>query len=509
MRIVRSPSELIDALDAARREALAAFGDGSLLLERYVEAARHVEIQVLADSHGNAVHLGERECSIQRRYQKIVEECPSTALTPALRAQFGQAALALILAAGYCNAGTVEFLVAGQGAFYFLEVNARLQVEHPVTEIVTGVDLVREQLNIAAGEALSLRQEHVCWRGHAIECRVCAEDPDEQFLPSTGPLLLFAPPVRLGVRNDAGVQTGDLVSPYYDSLLAKMIIHAPDRASCIARVRGALSAFAVLGPITNLGLLRTILDSPAFRNGDLDTGLVGRLWPERPRGENDGESGRSVLPSDVMVAAAGWAISHEEAGQPGPADRAVAASPTSPWRTSGPWRVEGALRLEYRHGDAQYTVSARPDADSSWVVSTASGERAVTFARGGPDTLLIREGARLWTARVVETAPVLYIVVDGLAYRLDKLRGLSVDDIGPASSLGERQNRLSARLPGMVVKVNVRVGQRVVAGETLLVLDSMKTEHLVTAPRDATVKQLPFPVGATVPAGAILVELEE
>ena len=297
MRVVRAPEELGGAVESARREALKAFGDARLFLEKVIEEARHVEVQVLADARGGCLHLFERECSIQRRFQKIVEESPSPLLDARMREDMGQAAVAAARACDYVNAGTIEFLVGMDRRFFFLEMNTRIQVEHPVTEMVTGVDLVRAQIRIASGEALPVRQEDVRQDGHALECRVNAEDPARGFTPSAGGILLASFPSGAGIRVDAGVATGDVVSPYYDSLLAKIIVHAPDRQGALERMQEALGKTAILGVETNLSFLRTILAHPVFRGGAATTSFVERdLSAWRPQAAG--------LPDDVLIAAA-------------------------------------------------------------------------------------------------------------------------------------------------------------------------------------------------------------
>ncbi|HXT36857.1 MAG TPA: acetyl-CoA carboxylase biotin carboxylase subunit, partial [Chloroflexota bacterium] len=271
MRLVRARAEFDAALESARREAQAAFGNRAVLLERAISNPRHVEFQILADHHGTIVHLGERDCSVQRKHQKVIEESPSPAMTPALRAEMGAAAVSLTQAAGYQNAGTVEFLLTEEGRYYFLEVNTRLQVEHPVTEQVTEIDLVREQLRVAAGEPLAWGQEDVRLQGHAIECRVYAEDPARDYAASTGLLTTFAPPTGEGIRNDLGVEAGDEITPFYDSMIAKLIVSAPDRATCVQRALEAVRMYRVEGVVTNLDLLRSVLDTSAFRLGEAST----------------------------------------------------------------------------------------------------------------------------------------------------------------------------------------------------------------------------------------------
>ena len=332
MRLVGGLEELAPALESAGREAHAAFGDGRVFLERYIPRPRHVEIQVLADGLGNTVHLLERECSIQRRYQKIIEETPSPALTPELRRQMGEAAVAVAGSAGYVNAGTVEFLLDSEnGQFYFLEMNTRLQVEHPITEQVLGLDLVEWQVRIASGEELTFRQDEVQARGHAVECRIYAEDPYHNFVPSVGTLVKWLPPGGPGLRLDSGVAQGQEVSTHYDPMLAKLIAWGPDRPSSLQRMDLALTQFPVLGVVTNIPFLRHVIRSPRFLEGDYDTGfLTGDSGVGRPE--------LSPKDSNLARALAAWAA-HGVSGQ-GPR---IQAGPTE--AQNNPWRTAGKLRL--------------------------------------------------------------------------------------------------------------------------------------------------------------------
>lgn len=273
MKVVESEDQLLPAIESASQAARSAFGDPTVYIEKYVRRPRHVEIQVICDSHGNAVHLGERECSIQRRHQKIMEETPSPAVTPEIRAAMGSAAIRVVKAAGYVNAGTVEFIFS-EGEFYFLEVNARLQVEHPITEATTGIDLVKEQIRVAAGMELSFKQEDVTWTGHAIEMRINAEDPMRKFIPNPKRISRWVSPAGPGVRVDSGFGPGSDVPPNYDSLVAKLIVHGSDRAEAIARASRALREFVLVGPATTISYHRAILDSPDFRSGKLSTGFI-------------------------------------------------------------------------------------------------------------------------------------------------------------------------------------------------------------------------------------------
>ncbi len=331
MRLVGDERDVIGAAAAAAREARKAFGDGAVYLERYLERPRHVEVQVFGDTRGNVVQLGERECSIQRRHQKIVEESPSPALTPTLRTRMAEAAVAAARAVGYVNAGTVEFLLDASGEFYFLEMNTRLQVEHPVTEWVTGLDLVRAQLLVAAGEALPWRQDEIVPRGHAIECRLYAEEPAHGFRPSVGRVLLLAEPSGPGVRLDSGIVAGDEITMHYDPLLAKLSVHGPDRAAAIARALTALCDYALLGVGTNAEYLQAILDHPAFRQGATHTGFIEEHL-------SDWKPGRPQDEDDALVAAA------VHAGLVGPKSEdgeSRTAAPPSPWSGLGRFRLRG------------------------------------------------------------------------------------------------------------------------------------------------------------------------
>jgi acetyl-CoA carboxylase biotin carboxylase subunit len=328
MRLVRHEAELAVAIAGARHEARAAFGDGALYVERLVSHPRHVEIQVLADHHGHVVHLFERDCSVQRRHQKVIEESPSPALTPTLRARMGEAAVAAARAVGYRNAGTVEFLLEGSGDeahFYFLEMNTRLQVEHPVTEAVTGVDLVQAQLRVASGLPLPWRQDDLLQRGHAIECRVYAEDPASGFLPQAGRILLYRAPARTGIRVDAGVENGSDVSVHYDPMIAKLIAYAEKRDLAIARARSALSEFDVLGLATNISFLIGVLDSEPFRIGAIDTAFL------------DENGSAFVAPPHLPPAAIAAAVVHEERTAGASAGGHARKTP-DPWSTLQGWR---------------------------------------------------------------------------------------------------------------------------------------------------------------------------
>jgi acetyl-CoA carboxylase biotin carboxylase subunit len=331
MKVVRERDEVAHAVSQARREAQAAFGDGALYVERLVERPRHVEVQVFADAHGNAVHLFERECSVQRRHQKMIEESPSEALSPAVRARMGEAAVAAATAAGYRNAGTVEFLLEGSGdtaRFYFLEMNTRLQVEHPVTEAVVGVDLVHAQLRVASGEPLPWTQAALAQRGHAIECRVYAEDPQQGFLPQAGPLLLYREPHGPGIRVDSGVVEGGVISVHYDPMIAKLIVWGETREAARRRAAEALREYYILGVRTNIPFLLTLLDHPRFIEAAVDTGFLDR----------EGDAVRALMPAGVPQAALAAAAAHQAARGSASSGRTARDGRIDPFHSLGGWR---------------------------------------------------------------------------------------------------------------------------------------------------------------------------
>jgi acetyl-CoA/propionyl-CoA carboxylase, biotin carboxylase, biotin carboxyl carrier protein len=442
MRVVRGDAEISGALEAAQREAAAAFGDDRVLIERYLDRTRHVEVQVLADRHGACVHLGERECSLQRRHQKVVEEAPSPAVDDALRAEMGEAAVALALAAGYEGAGTVE-LVLGDEGFFFLEMNTRLQVEHPVTEAVFGVDLVEEQLRIAAGEPLRLRQAELRPVGHAVEARVYAEDPSNAFLPSGGRILAWHPPSGEGIRVDAGVRAGVEVTGHYDPLLAKVIAHGPDRPTALARLDRALASCAVLGVATSTAFTRALLADPDVRAGDMDTGLL-----ERRLGELVVPPPDDLLPAAALAAWLGdtaqltevgpWRRAFDGHGEVAVRDGEVHA-PGRTWAARAAFAGDGALRAELDGISRRYEVAV--DGDVVWV------GRAGHALEARPEVRARAEQA--WAGEA-----------------------------------------LQAPMPGTVLLVHVAEGDPVAQGEVLLVLESMKMELAITAPHAGVVEHL-------------------
>lgn len=488
MRAVRVPADLGPALEGAKREARSAFGDDRIFLEKLIVGPRHIEMQILLDGQGNGVYLGERECSLQRRHQKVIEESPSPVLTPALRTLIGDDSLRVARASGYRNAGTVEFLFSGD-RYYFLEVNTRIQVEHPVTEMVTGLDIVRRQIEIAAGESLGLSQLDVVSDGHAIEVRLYAEDPENNFLPATGTLTDFRPALGAGIRNDVGVTAGSVVAPYYDPLLAKLIVHAADRDLAVRRLRDALQRYVVLGCTTNLSFLLWISEQSWFREGRVSTGTLEQEWT----GEQD-----QVLPENVLIAAAGYQMLAIGPALPSP-------KAPSPWRQTSGWRPGGAQRtFSYTHGDSNHTVALQRGADG-WQATVNGNTIRVDIRRAADGEMVLRDGPVVWTAAVGQVGDRVTVLHAGTRYRLDKP---SRDVVGRISAPSAKQGLMSP-MPGTVVKVAVTEGQHVTAHEPLVVVEAMKMEHVIEAPHEGTVAAILYREGDLVPANEPVVRLEQ
>jgi acetyl-CoA/propionyl-CoA carboxylase, biotin carboxylase, biotin carboxyl carrier protein len=488
MRTVHRPEDLRDAITSARREARGSFGDDTLLVERLIAAPRHIEIQVLADAHGNCVHLGERECSLQRRHQKIVEEAPSALLSAVQREAMGEAAVEAARAVGYTGAGTVEFIVGSEepDRFYFMEMNTRLQVEHPVTEEVYGVDLVESQLRIAAGE---VRPWPARFRpvGHAVEARIYAEDPASGFLPTGGRVLALREPAGEGVRVDSGISVGTVVGSDYDPMLAKLIAHGADRGEALRRLDAALRDTVLLGLDTNIGFLRAVLADPDVRAARLDTGLVGRKLADLAAAD---------LPADVLAAAAAHALLELEPAGPVVDPFAIPGG----WRVGEPawttWRMTAsghepvgvrirgrAAAAEVAVGDADPVPCAARRERAALVVTVDGVARRYAWAQHG-DTLWLGRDGRAWGIR--EQAP------------LDAATSAQAGAGGP----------VIAPMPGTVTAVEVVDGQSVAAGARLVVVEAMKMEHVLTAPVDGVVRELHARPGATVAKDAVLLVVE-
>ncbi|MCC7369551.1 MAG: ATP-grasp domain-containing protein [Chloroflexi bacterium] len=533
MRAVSSLDQLPEAIAAARREALAAFGDDTLILERLIERARHVEVQVLGDRHGALVHLGERDCSVQRRHQKVVEESPGPAVTPELRGALGEAALRVAGAAGYVGAGTCEFLVGPDGQFWFIEMNARLQVEHPVTELVTGIDLVQKQLEIAAGLPLGLAQADVALRGHAVECRVYAEDPARADLPTPGRLGRFRPPVGPGLRNDVGYADGDRVPPFYDTMLGKLIAYGETRAEAIGLARAALERYEIEGLPTNRTLLTWILDHPTFQDGAATTDFLSMARP----GDTDLAD---VPPVALAAAAAAWL---SEIGRDGGDDGHSQASTDG---TLGDWRIggQGVITFWQAAPDADpVAVVADRESPRRWRVTVAEDRFDVTVT-GLDDLLLVRplvvrpvggqtevpSASPAGPTGAVPASPAGPTLAEGSAapircrVAVEWARGRVVVTHGGDRSVatlaappaaaptgrhhpGGRAPGLEAPMPGRVVRILAAPGDVVREHQPLLIVEAMKIENVVAAPRDGVVASVLCAEGDAVAGGQVLVEL--
>ena len=484
MRVVTEPALLDDAVAAAQREAAGGFGDDRVFLERYVARARHIEIQILGDTHGGLLHLGERECSIQRRHQKIIEESPSPAVDNDLREAMGRAALTLAGAIGYQSAGTVEFLVDDDtGDFFFLEVNTRLQVEHPVTEAVTGIDLVREQLRIAAGAPLGYEQHDVVWSGHAVEARLYAEDVAAGFLPATGTLDAFEPPSDPAVRWDAGVTAGSEVGVQFDPMLAKVIAHAPTRTEAAGRLGLALERLHVGGVTTNRDFLAATLRHPAFLAGDTTTDFIERVSPPAALALDDDAV------HHVAAVAALWLQGRNRASAP------VLAAIPSGWRNARLPAQQVALAL----GERTVEVTYRPQRDGSFTLDDRWRARIHEWA---PDRIDVEIEGRRSTHRVSRVADRLHVQVPGGTVDLDVVPRFTLP--GAVAVAGA----LVAPMPGVATDVRVTAGERVRAGQVLVVLEAMKMEHHIAAPVDGTVADVRVQTGSQVHNGDLLLVLE-
>jgi 3-methylcrotonyl-CoA carboxylase alpha subunit len=485
MRIVEKGGDFARALDGAKREALSAFGDDRMLIEKYLAAPRHIEVQIFADGHGNVLHLHERDCSIQRRYQKVVEEAPAPGLKPKMRQAMGEAAVAAARAVAYVGAGTVEFIVE-RDRFYFMEMNTRLQVEHPVTEMVTNTDLVEWQLRVAAGEKFTRAQADIALTGHAIEARLYAENPERGFLPATGILHRLRLPESVA-RVETGVREGDAVTPFYDPMIAKIVAWGPDREAARTRLEHALAETGVLGVATNLGFLARIVGDKDFAAAKLDTGFIERRKTELL-------PAAVPVPDPALAAAALFCLA------------APAAPDPDPWARRDGWRLNGPKAprpLSFRRGDEALEVAATACGDG-WELQV--GERrchaAARFAPDGGAALTI-DGARS-RALVLDRGDDLAVFIGGESWRL-----AWVDPLAPPAGADLHAGRLSAPMPGRVVQLLVAAGDSVSQGQALIVIEAMKMEHTIAAPRDGTVEAVRYAIGDLVEEGAELIALAE
>ena len=496
MRIVQHEADFAEALASCQREARSSFGDDAVLIEKYVQRPRHIEIQVFGDSHGHTIHLHERDCSVQRRHQKVLEESPAPGLSSELRDRMGAAAVAAAQAVNYLGAGTVEFIVeqSERGMdFFFMEMNTRLQVEHPVTEAVTGLDLVEWQLRIAAGEPLPLTQDQVRVQGHAIEARICAETPDNDFLPAIGHLQVMRTPAaqsftHCAVRWDSGVRQGDDISPHYDSMIAKLIVHGDTREQALARLDQALSELHIVGVANNVAFLRQVVRSPSFAHAQLDTALIERekgvLFNQQP------------LPVHQAVASV---VAHSLVTEQAPVSVWI-----DPWARTDGWRMQGMSTRTWSFLHADTPLQAQWTHHVRGVDELQVGEQQHPLqCHWQGDALLVQWGPHRWQAHVDLLHGVAHVFTDKGSCSLTV-----IDPLAHASQDAAAGGNLTAPMPGKLLSFAVKVGDTVKAGQALAVMEAMKMEHTVAAPADGTVAELLYSPGDQVSEGAPLLRLD-
>ena len=499
MKVAESEADFLASLASAKREAKNSFGDDNVLIERYLQRPRHIEIQVFADELGHCVYLFERDCSLQRRHQKVIEEAPAPGMTEARRRQMGEAAVAAAKAVGYVGAGTVEFIAehdfTTSGRFYFMEMNTRLQVEHPVTEMITGLDLVEWQLRVASGEPLPKLQDELRIIGHAFEARVYAENPRNQFLPALGPInLLRTPAVNADVRIDTGVREGDAITPNYDPMIAKLIVHGENRGQALQRLALALDEYAVVGFTNNVEFLQRVARHPSFAAADIDTGFISRhasdLLPPLP------------VPSDAALAACAlveWSVARDASRT---AARA-AGEPSSPWALADafwPNRPDNGVDFEYSQGSARFSVSVIPQGNGFLLRLPNSAPCAAATIDGERVTLTL--GTVQSNARVLCSGMHRVVLLAGARFEFD-----AVDRYAPPDTDEDHGGHLTAPMPGSVVSVLVSIGDVVKKGQPLIIMEAMKMEHTIVAPLDGTVEAVYFAAKEQVKEGAELVAL--
>jgi 3-methylcrotonyl-CoA carboxylase alpha subunit len=513
MRIVRGAPEFDAALASCRREAAASFGDDAVLVERYVQRPRHVEIQVFAETHGHAVYLFDRHCSVQRRQQKVLEEAPAPGMSEARRAEMGAAAVAAAKAVGYVGAGTVEFIaepidgLAADGSdgdlrFFFMEMNTRLQVEHPVTEAITGLDLVEWQLRVAAGEPLPLKQDELRIGGHAIEARICAENPDNDFLPATGSLHVARWPEHVAfgrnadaepqhrpasVRIDAGVREGDAITPYYDSMIAKLIVWGETRAQAPARLDAALARTHIVGPSTNVAFLRRCAATRSFAAAELDTALI-----ERERASLFAQPGLSLTHATAGVVAHALAIERSR-------------QDADPWSRCDGWRVQGAARrrFELEFDGARHVAMLQRHHDGGMTLAMEGRTLPLQVRSVGLERHDVTLGDERFDLDVYAVGE--HVVVFGAT---DSAQLREVDPLVHAGDHAGESGRLTAPMPGKLVALLAQTGDAVTKGQPLAVMEAMKMEHTIAAPRDGRIAELLYAVGDQVAEGEELLRLE-
>jgi 3-methylcrotonyl-CoA carboxylase alpha subunit len=498
MRVVEKSAQFNDALASCKREAISSFGDDKVLVEKYLTRPRHIEIQVFADTHGNCVYLFERDCSVQRRHQKVLEEAPAPGMTEERRRAMGDAAVAAAKAVGYVGAGTVEFIANQDGSFYFMEMNTRLQVEHPVTEMITGLDLVEWQLRVASGEALPKKQEELAIRGHALEARIYAENPEKGFLPSIGTLRhMYTPQAvnfELGsgalagtpapIRIDSGIRQGDAISPFYDPMLAKLIVWGRDRDEALAHMAQALSEYQVVGLATNIAFLKRLVESRPFVEADLDTGLIERhqeeLFPLP----------QAASLQTLALAATSLLTSERSAG----------SAASDPWSDTGGWRMNGALRRQLDFADESHAYSVAVGyRQNGWTIDHDGAPLAMTLVEQNDTCIVLKLDGATVRGTVVRDGDVFHIFSVGMHVALNYN-----DPLAHAGAAETEGGRLTAPMPGKIVAVLVGKGKAVEKGAPLLIMEAMKMEHTIAAPANGMVEELLYAVGDQVAEGAQL-----
>ncbi|MEO2180918.1 MAG: biotin carboxylase N-terminal domain-containing protein, partial [bacterium] len=488
MRVVEKETDLQGSVDSAKREAGSSFGDDTVFLEKWLDSSRHVEIQIIGDKHGNLVHCFERECSIQRRHQKIIEEAPSPAVSPEIREAMCDAALKAAASLGYSSAGTVEFLLSGS-EFYFLEVNARLQVEHPITEAIIGKDLVREQIRVAEGETLSFSQDDLRINGHAIEARLCAEDPNNDFLPSPGPVIIWQPSTQGKARFDSGVESGSVIAVEFDPMIAKVIVHAPTRREAAARLARILETTQIQGLITNRDFLVTTLRHPSFLAGDTTTDFIERISPARTR---------EVTSDDLAEASIAIAIESQARNH---ATTRVLKTIPSGWRnTILPFEM---IDFQHLNKDCHVEYRSRRDGKFRFRTGDSPDELLVTpYTCGNGLVDIDIDGRRVWYE----------VDRQGMQWYVHGRSGdLQITELPryPVSGIDELAGGLTAPMPGAVLATEVNSGDKVSKGDLLLILEAMKMEHRITAPMDGIISELHVATGDQVENGQLLVTLNQ
>ncbi len=505
MRVVEKGADFAAALASCQREAKNSFGNDAVLVEKYVQRPRHIEIQVFADTHGNCVHLFERDCSVQRRHQKVLEEAPAPGMSEVLRQRMGAAAVAAARAVNYIGAGTVEFIVEQSDydqpesmQFFFMEMNTRLQVEHPVTEAITGLDLVEWQLRVASGEALPLRQADLRINGHAIEARICAENPDQDFLPATGSMAVFGLPAhssfeRSALRVDSGVCQGDAISPFYDSMVAKLIVHGADRAQALARMDAALAQTHIVGLKTNVQFLRQVVRSDSFARARLDTGLIAREAAQLFHQE--------TVPLALAVGAWVAQVLHSQAC----ATSALPGAWQDPWAATDAWQSHAPMRRVFdleADGQAHSAVLTQ-GAGGGLQLQCAGLDAAFAYAALPEGAMEVSLNGQRQTVHVYLHGSQVHVFTAQGARQLQATDRLAHAAVAPADV-----GRLSAPMPGKLLSFSVKAGDTVRQGQVLAVMEAMKMEHLIVAPADACVEELLFAPGDQVSEGAELLRMQ-